>query len=117
MWTETLIIDTEVTTINASGTIDLVDERLDLTLKPKTKKTSLVALRAPIYVRGPFSKPQVTLDAAQVAVRSLGAVALAAVNPLLALIPLIETGPGMDSDCGRLIQEAKQPERKLISER
>lgn len=117
MRAETLIIDTEVTTINASGTINLVDEQLDLTLMPKTKKMSLVALRAPIYVRGRFSKPQVTLDAGQIAVRGLGAVALAAVNPLLALIPLIETGPGMDSDCGRLIQEAQQPEKKLISER
>lgn len=117
MSTEVLVLDTEVTTINADGTINLVNEKLDLTLKPKTKKLSLVALRAPIYIRGSFSKPQVTLDAGQVAVRSIGAVALAAVNPLLALIPLVETGPGMDSDCGRLIQEAKQPARNTVSEK
>lgn len=109
MTTEALLLDTTVTTINASGSIDLTDEKLDLTLKPQTKKTSLVALRTPIYIRGRFSKPQVSLDAGQATARGLGAIALAAVNPLLALVPLIETGPGMDSDCGRLIQQAKQP--------
>lgn len=117
MRTDVLLLDTQVTTINANGSIDLAEEKLDLTLNPKTKKTSLVALRAPIYIRGPFSKPHVTLDAGQVAVRSLGAVALAAVNPLLALVPLIESGPGMESDCGRLIQETKQPEHKTQSEK
>jgi AsmA protein len=29
------------------------------------------------------------------------------VNPLLALAPLIETGPGKDSDCARLLQRAQ----------
>ena len=106
MVTQVLMLDTEVTTINADGTISLADEKLDITLKPKTKKLSLIALRAPIYIRGSFAKPQVSLDAGQVAARGLGAAVLAAVNPLLALIPLIETGPGMDSDCGRLIEDA-----------
>ncbi len=117
MRTKALVLDTDVTTINAEGQISLADEQLDLTLKPKTKRMSLVALRTPIYIRGHFSKPEVSLDAGQVAARSLGAAVLAAVNPLLALLPLVETGPGLDSDCGRLIEEAKQPDRKIISER
>lgn len=117
MRTQALVLDTDVTTINAEGQISLADEKLDLTLKPKTKRMSLVALRTPIYIRGHFSKPEVSLDAGQVAARSLGAAVLATVNPLLALLPLIETGPGLDSDCGRLIEEAKQPDRKIISER
>ena len=107
MTTKALVLDTEVTTITGSGTINLVQERLDLVLVPKTKNTSPVALRSPIYVRGTFAKPEVDIDKARVAARGLGALALGLVNPLLALIPLIETGPGMQSECGQLIRSAQ----------
>ena len=39
--------------------------------------------------------------------RALGALALGFVNPLLALIPLIDAGPGKDSDCGQLVRDAR----------
>lgn len=115
MRTEVLVLDTQVITINAEGGIDLAQEKLDLTLTPKTKQTRLIALRSPIYIRGSFSKPKAALDAGQVAARSLGAVALGTVNPLLALLPLVETGPGLDSDCGRLIHEAQEPADKTAT--
>jgi len=35
------------------------------------------------------------------------AIALGAINPFAALLPLIETGPGKDSDCESLIARAK----------
>jgi len=40
-------------------------------------------------------------------VRALGALALGAINPLLALIPLIDAGPGEDSDCAQWLQGKK----------
>lgn len=101
-----LVFDTEVTTIIGTGSIDLAQERLDLTLNPRTKNTSIVALRSPIYVRGSFAKPEVTVDKGRVALRALGAAALAVINPLLVLIPLIDAGPGKDSDCGQLVRDA-----------
>lgn len=104
-----LVLDTEVSTIVGSGNIDLGQEKLDLVLVPKTRYTSPVALRSPIYVRGTFSKPEVDLDKGRIAARSAGALALGLVNPLLALIPLVETGPGIESECGRLIHQAKTP--------
>lgn len=107
MQANALIFDTEVTTIVGTGSIDLGDEKLDLTLNQKTKYTSPVALRSPIYVRGSFAKPVVAVDKSRVAVRALGALALGLVNPLLALIPLIDAGPGKDSDCGALVRDAK----------
>ena len=107
MHTDALIFDTEVTTIVATGSIDLGQEKLDLTLNQKTKSTSPVALRSPIYVRGSFAKPDVEVDKGQVAARALGAVALGIVNPMLTLIPLIDAGPGSDSDCGRLVRDAR----------
>ena len=112
METNALVLDTDITRIIGSGTIDLGEEKLDLTLKSDTKVTTPVALRGPIYNRGTFANPEPSVDTARVAARGLGAVALGLINPLLALVPLVETGPGMDSDCGQLIREAKSPQRE-----
>jgi uncharacterized protein involved in outer membrane biogenesis len=104
-----LVLDTEVSTIVGSGSIDLGQEKLDLTLVPKTRYISPVALRSPIYVRGTFSNPEVDLDKGRIAARGAGALALGLINPLLALIPLVEMGPGIESECARLIHEAQAP--------
>ncbi len=102
-----MLLDTEVTRIDVTGNIDLGQETLDLTMVPKTKKTSLIALRTPIFIRGTLSQPKVSLDKTKLVLRTLGAAALGAANPLLALVPLVETGPGMNSQCGKLIEEAR----------
>ena len=107
MQVDSLVLDTAVTTIHGSGTIDLAGETLDLTLRQTTKNTSPLALRTPIHVGGSFAKPDVSVDKAQMAARALGAIALGVVNPLLALLPLIDSGPGKDSDCGQLVRQAR----------
>ena len=107
MYAGALIFDTEVTTIIGTGSIDLGQEKLDLTLNQKTKNTSPLALRSPIYVRGSFARPVIQVDKGRVAARALGAIALGMVNPILALIPLIDAGPGKDSDCGQLVRDAR----------
>ena len=107
MQTDALVLDTQVTTLFGSGKIDLAQEQIDLTFNQKTKKTSPLALRSPIYVRGSFAKPEVGVDKARVAVRALGAIALGLVNPFLTLLPLIDAGPGQDSDCGQLVRDAR----------
>lgn len=109
MHTNILVFDTDITRIGGSGSIDLGKEQLDLTLTPKSRKLSLVSLRTPIHVQGSFADPQVSLDKTALAARGLGALALGLVNPLLALLPLIETGPGLDSECGQMIHEAQTP--------
>ncbi len=107
MQANALVFDTEVTTVIGTGSIDLGQETLNLTLNQKTKVTSPLALRSPIYIRGSFSKPQASVDTARVASRALGALALGLVNPLLALMPLIDAGPGQDSDCASLVQTVR----------
>lgn len=104
MHANALVFDTAVTRIDGSGTIDLQKEQLNLTLQPNTKKTSLASLQSPIYVRGSFSDPDIKLDSTVIATRTLGAIALGIINPFLALLPLVETGPGLDSDCGKLVK-------------
>ena len=107
MHVNTLLFDTEVTTLLGSGNIDLAQEKLDLTLTQKTKNTSPLALRSPIYIGGNFAKPVIQVDRGRMAARAFGAVALGAINPLLALIPLVDAGPGQDSDCAQRLQGKK----------
>ena len=107
MHADALILDTEVTTIFATGSIDLGLEKLDLTLKAKTKNTSPLALHSPIHVRGSFARPEIEVDKGRLTARALSVIALAMVNPVLALIPLIDAGPGSDSDCGELVRAAR----------
>ena len=80
---------------------------------PHTKKTSLVALRAPIHIRGNLGQPQIALDTAKAAGRGLGAIALGLLNPFLALAPLVDPARATETDCSRLIKEAKAPPEKL----
>ena len=107
MTTNAFAFDTAVTTLLGTGNIDLVHETLDLTLNQKTKKTSLLALTTPIYISGSFAHPSVGIDKGRVAARAAGSVALGLLNPLLALIPLVDPGPGQDSDCAQLLRDAK----------
>ena len=109
MHANALVLDSEISTITGSGSIDLSNETLDLTLVPKSRALSLIALRSPIHVHGSFSHPEVDIDKGRIAARGLGAIALGLINPFLALIPLIETGPGNASECANLIRAAQSP--------
>ena len=102
-----LVIDTEETRIEGTGGFDLDKERLDLTFAPKPKNAGFLSLRTPVHVFGSFREPDYALDKKGLALRGGGALALALINPLAALIPLIETGPGEDTDCGRLLAAAR----------
>ena len=102
-----LVLDTAVNTVTGSGRIDLAQERVDLSFVPRTKVSSLLALRSPIHLRGSLAQPVVALDTAQVVTRGLGALALGLINPWLVLVPLIEAGPGADSPCAALVREAQ----------
>jgi uncharacterized protein involved in outer membrane biogenesis len=102
-----LVFDTDAVNVQGEGSLDLRRELLDITLYPKPKKKSLASLRTPLYVSGPLAKPSAGPDKGRLAAKGIGAVVLGAVAPLLAVIPLVETGPGADSDCNRLVQQAK----------
>jgi AsmA family protein len=107
MKTRSFIIDTEDALIGVSGSIDLAQEQLDLTIAPNSKGLRIFSLRAPLYVRGSFKAPRVSVDKAVLAMRTGGAIALAAVAPAAALLPLINTGPRESSECARLLAAAR----------
>ena len=56
--------------------------------------------------RASRKSPEVAVEKTPLALRICGAVALAAITPLAALLPLIETGPGKDTDCRRVLAAA-----------
>lgn len=98
------VLDTDESRINGAGTINLGAERFDITLDPRPKKAGILSLRGPVRLYGTFRDSDFALSPQTIG-RGVGAVALAIVNPLLALIPLIETGPGQDADCQAVLSE------------
>ena len=102
-----LVVDTADTLVVGAGVVDLAHERLDLTVYPQPKDVSPLAARTALQVRGPLRNPSVVPDAKGLAARGVTAVLLGLVNPLLALLPFIETGPGKESDCAGLLARAK----------
>jgi uncharacterized protein involved in outer membrane biogenesis len=100
-----MIIDTSVVNVQVGGWVNLKTEEMNLRIEPKPKDKSIASLNSPLHVRGTFSQPRVAPDAKMVA-RGVGAIVMGVLNPLLAVIPLINEGPGKDSPCGQLIAEA-----------
>jgi AsmA protein len=115
MQANALVFDTTVVNISGGGSINLKSEEMDLTLKPQPKDGSIASLRSPLHVKGTFSEPDVGLDMGRIAAKGAGAVLMGILNPLLAILPLIEGGKGKDSNCGQLIAEATSSARSAAS--
>ena len=107
MHTHSFIIDTDDAILDVTGDIDLAREQLNLVIDPKSKGLRVLSLRAPLYVRGSFKEPRLSVDKGVLAMRAGGALALAALLPAAALIPLIKTGPRESSDCSSLLAAAR----------
>jgi uncharacterized protein involved in outer membrane biogenesis len=106
--TRYFVVDTQEAVINIAGTVNLANEQVDLRIDPKTKALRLFTLRSPFYVRGPFSKPDVSVDKGVLAMKAGSAIALAAVSPIAALLPLINASPGKDANCAALLADARE---------
>jgi uncharacterized protein involved in outer membrane biogenesis len=118
MDTRDFLIDTDESDIAMTGQVDLSKEKLGLTINPKNKKFRLVSLRAPIYVNGSFSKPDVSIDKKSVALRAGGAVALGVLSPFAVMFPLVDVSSNGNSECERLIQDYKtKPQIPVIGAR
>jgi uncharacterized protein involved in outer membrane biogenesis len=100
------VFDTTVTNVSGEGTINLKTEEMNLTLKPQPKDRGLLSLRTPLHIKGTFGQPDVGPDMGKLAARGGGAIAMGILNPLLAIIPLLQEGKGKDSPCGELIAQA-----------
>ena len=109
MTSRAIVLDTSDTVITGEGQISLVNETLDLLFKPQPKDASILSLRSPLKIGGTFAKTTAGPEASALAGRVGIALALAAINPLLALAATIETGPGENADCAAVLSKAGQP--------
>ena len=112
MSSKVILLDTSDTVINGSGQISLTNETLDMVLKPEPKDASILSLRSPLKIGGTFAAPTAGPDKAALAGRAGLAIALGVINPLLALLATIETGPGKDADCSAALGVATNPKAK-----
>lgn len=105
------VMDTEEATLYVNGQINLAQEQLNLTLKPDSKGVRIVSLRTPLYVTGTFKQPSVNVDKGMLALKAGSALALGVLAPVAtALLPLVNLGPGKDSECAQLLAQVdKKP--------
>jgi hypothetical protein len=106
MTSRALVLDTTDTVVYGDGTINLATEAIDLYFRPYPKDRSLLVLRSPLKVTGTLGAPKAGPDKGALAGRAAAALALGAINPLLALAATIETGPGEDANCGAILRQA-----------
>lgn len=100
MNTRALTFDTSETVLRGSGSINLRDETLDLTIRPRPRKFSPLSLRAPLYVQGTFKNPSFKPDYLRMGLRGAAAVALATVAAPAALIATTDVGRERPTRCG-----------------
>ncbi len=85
-------LDTSDSAVWVDGSLSLATETMDLRAVVSPKDFSPLTLRTPLRVRGSFADPQVSLDKGPMARKLAGAFLLSLINPLAALLPLIDTG-------------------------
>ena len=95
-----LVLDTTESVIWVDGSLSLATEALDLRVVVTPKDFSPLALRTPLHLRGSFANPSVSLDKGKLGTRLGASALLALVNPLAALIPLMDIGNKADAQRG-----------------
>ncbi|MCK7500848.1 MAG: AsmA family protein [Comamonadaceae bacterium] len=93
------VIDNRDSTVRIDGSVSLSDETLALRARTRPKDFSPLSLRTPVLIGGHLGKPEVGLDAKQLAGRAAAAAALAIVAaPAAALLPFVDAGQGEKGD-------------------
>jgi uncharacterized protein involved in outer membrane biogenesis len=103
------VLDTDDAVIDVSGYVDLAQEQLNLDVVPKTKGTRIFTLRTPLYAKGSFANPDVGPYKTPIAIKGGAALALAAISPLAAVLPLVNVTKVPDTDCAGAIRQAEKP--------
>ena len=104
---ETFIVDTTETYIRVEGALDLKQERFHIETRGKGKTPSPFVLRTPVVMEGPLKRPSVHPKGGPIVAQTGVAAALAAVNPLLGIVPFVDPGRRNDADCERMLAEAR----------
>ncbi|MFK7701850.1 AsmA family protein [Pseudomonas caspiana] len=103
------VFDTENAIIFIDGTANFKTEQLDLSVKPESKGFRVFSLRSPLYVRGPFAKPNAGVQSGPLLLRGAGMVLLgAAIGPAAGLLALVAPSSGEEpNQCAPLLEQMK----------
>jgi uncharacterized protein involved in outer membrane biogenesis len=108
--TRLVVFDTENALIHVDGTANFKTEQLDMTIDPQSKGVRIISLRSPLYVRGPFKKPNAGVKTVPLLARGAGMLALGAiVAPVAGLVALVAPSGGGDqvNECAPLLEKMK----------
>ncbi|WP_166357804.1 AsmA family protein [Pseudomonas akapageensis] len=107
--TRLFVFDTENAIIYIDGTANFASEQFDLKINPESKGIRLLSLRSPLYVRGPFKKPNAGVQTVPLMLRGAGLVALGAVvAPAAGLLALVAPSGGNEPNrCKPLLEQMK----------
>ena len=87
-----MVVDTTDTTVWVDGSLSLATETLNLRAMALPKDFSPLTIRTPLHVNGSFANPDVSLEKKPVGIKLAAAALLALINPLIAVLPLLDTG-------------------------
>jgi AsmA family protein len=108
MQTKALVLETSDSTITGSGRIDLGKEALSLQFLAHPKDPSILSASTPVRIEGTFQNPEIDLISEELEEKSLAALALGVVMPVIgAILPFFEEGETEDSNCARLLADAE----------
>ncbi len=103
------VVDTNDSVLWIDGSVSMIDEALDLRAVVTPKDFSPLTLRTPLRVRGSLASPKVSVESTPLLPKIGASILLGLINPLAALLPLIDTG-GKNQDenpgCRNLVQRA-----------
>ena len=104
--TRLFVFDTENAIVYIDGTVNMASEQLDLTISPESKGMRVFSLRSPLYVRGPFIKPDAGVKAVPLMLRGTGMVALGVLAaPAAGLLALVAPSGGEPNQCAPLLEQ------------
>ncbi|PLC52327.1 AsmA family protein [Pollutimonas nitritireducens] len=102
-------LETEDTTVDITGDINLRTEAIDLDVRPENKTLRVFTLRSPLYAKGTFKNPDVGVQMGPLAARAGAAIALGVVaTPFAALLPLLNTGTNESNDCEPVLGKSEK---------
>jgi uncharacterized protein involved in outer membrane biogenesis len=110
-----ILVDTKKMTLAVAGTLNLATEEIDLVLKPKLKKASLLSIANPAHVSGTLTSPKVSqtsLPKERLALIGGGALA-GLVNPALLLFSFSKLGISENNPCVEAVKEADAASKKI----
>lgn len=108
--TRVVKMSTDEAVVEATGTIDLGTEEMNMRIKPESLEWKFFSLRSPLYVKGTFGNPDIGVEAGPLLLRAGAAVVAAVVAPAaLALVPVTVPAADDDTYCKPLLDLGRQP--------